>query len=260
MITLKTEAEIAALREGGHHLSAILTELVDMVRPGMTTGELNAHATKRMAEVGGEPSFLGYQPSSDVTPYNSAVCLSIGSEVVHAPALPSRELKSGDVLKLDIGLKYKGLCTDMAVTVAVGEVTARERELIALTKEAMLAGIAKAVPGAWVSDVGKTVDKMVRRAGFTTVKDLTGHGVGHKIHEDPSVPNYFEPALPPVKIVPGMVLAIEPMVNIGREDVDILEDGWTFVTVDGSTSAQFEVTIAVTASGMEILTPVPKNA
>ena len=192
-------------------------------------------------------------------PFNSAVCLSIGPEVVHAPALPSRVLRDGDVLKLDIGLLYKGLCTDMAVTVAVGEVTAREKELIALTKEAMLAGIAKAVPGAWISDIGKTVDKMVRRAGFSTVKDLTGHGVGHKVHEDPSVPNYFDPSYPPVKIVPGMVLAIEPMVNIGHEDVEVLADGWTVVTADGSTSAQFEVTIAVTEQGMEILTPVPLN-
>jgi methionyl aminopeptidase len=148
----------------------------------------------------------------------------------------------------------------MAVTVPVGTVPAQVRELIAVTKDSMLTGIAKARAGAWISDIGKAVDKRVRRAGFSTVKDLVGHGVGHRVHEDPPVPNYFDDGLEPVKMEQGMVLAIEPMVNIGGEDVRTARDGWTVVTRDRSLSAHFEVTIAITGKGMEIMTPVPRNA
>lgn len=260
MITLKSDEEIGRIREGGIILSKILTELVAMAKPGITTGELDAVAESRMREVGGEPSFKGYRTDPDVRPFPSSVCTSINDEVVHAPATPSRVVEDGDLLKLDIGMRYKGLCTDMAVTVPVGEVSKEALELIRVTKESMLAGIAKAVPGNWVSDIGKVVDKMVRRNGFTTVKDLVGHGVGHHVHEDPRVPNYFDPELDPVKIEPGMVLAIEPMVNMGEDEVRMRRDGWTVVTEDGSLSAHYEVTIAVTESGMEILTPVPANA
>jgi len=259
MITLKTAEEIEAIREGGAILSRILSELVDMAKPGMTTGELDAHAEMRMREAGGEPSFKGYRTGDDVTPFPSTVCTSVNDEVVHAPASPSRPLKDGDLLKLDIGLRYKALCTDMAVTVPVGEVDADRRKLIEVTRESMLLGIAKAQPGAWISEIGKTVDKHVRRNGYTTVKDLVGHGVGHHVHEDPRIPNYFDDELEPVRIEKGMVLAIEPMVNMGEEDVRVLSDGWTIVTADKTPSAHFEVTIAITGKGMEIMTPVPEN-
>ncbi len=260
MIILKTPEEIEKIREGGAILSRILTELVDNVKPGVTTGELDALAEKRMREAGGEPSFKGYRTDPDVRPFASTVCTSINHEVVHAPATPSRVVKEGDILKLDIGLRYKGLCTDMAVTVPVGKVSGEALGLIEVTKESMLAGIAKARPGAWVSDIGKTVDKIVRKNGFSTVKDLVGHGVGHHVHEDPRIPNYFDPELDPVKIEPGMVLAIEPMVNEGEDEVRMKRDGWTVVTEDGSLSAHYEVTIAITEDGMEIMTPVPENA
>lgn len=260
MIIFKTDEEIQKIREGGAILSRILTELVANVKPGVTTGELDALAEKRMREAGGEPSFKGYRTDPDVRPFASTVCTSINSEVVHAPATPSRAVKEGDILKLDIGLRYKGLCTDMAVTVPVGEVSEEALELIRVTKESMLAGIAKARPGAWVSDIGKTVDKIVRKNGYSTVKDLVGHGVGHHVHEDPRIPNYFDPELDPVKIKPGMVLAVEPMVNMGEDEVRMKRDGWTVVTEDGSLSAHYEVTIAITEDGMEIMTPVPENA
>ncbi|HSD12621.1 MAG TPA: type I methionyl aminopeptidase [Patescibacteria group bacterium] len=260
MIILKTPEEIEKIREGGAILSRILTELVDNVKPGVTTGELDALAEKRMREAGGEPSFKGYRTDPDVRPFASTVCTSINNEVVHAPATPSRVVKEGDILKLDIGLRYKGLCTDMAVTVPVGMVSGEALGLIEVTKESMLAGIAKARPGAWVSDIGKTVDKIVRKNGFSTVKDLVGHGVGHHVHEDPRIPNYFDPELDPVKIESGMVLAIEPMVNMGEDEVRMKRDGWTVVTEDGSLSAHYEVTIAITEDGMEIMTPVPENA
>src|SRR5687768_8326852 len=185
MIRLKTPEEIDAIREGGAILSRILTELVSIVRPGITTGELDALAEQRMREAGGEPAFKGYRTDPDVRPFASTVCISIDDEVVHAPAVPSRVVPTGSLLKLDIGLKYKGMFTDMAVTVPVGEVTPEALKLIQVTKESMLAGIAKATPGNWISDIGKTVDKIVRRNDFTTVKDLVGHGVGHAVHEDP---------------------------------------------------------------------------
>jgi methionyl aminopeptidase len=260
MILLKTTEEIEAIREGGKILSDILTELVSLVRPGVTTGDLDALAERRMREAGGEPSFKGYRTAKDVMPFPSTVCTSINAEVVHAPATPSRPVKEGDLLKLDIGLRYKGLCTDMAVTVPVGTVSEELRQLIAITKESMLLGIAKAQAGAWISDIGKAVDKHVRKYGCTTVKDLVGHGVGHHVHEGPSIPNYFDPTLEPVRIERGMVLAIEPMVNLGEEDIEVLSDGWTIVTADNTPSAHFEVTIAITEKGMEIMTPVPVNA
>lgn len=259
MISLKTSEEIAALREGGKILSDILTELVDMVAPGVTTGELDAYAETRMRDAGGEPAFKGYKPGG-VPPFNSTVCTSINHEVVHGPAHPSRALKDGDLFKMDIGLKYKGVFTDMAVTVPIGDLDEELLTLRNVTKKSLLLGVEKCVEGGWISDIGKAVDKYVRRAGYSTVKDLVGHGVGHKVHEDPPIPNYFDPRLEPVKIVHGMVLAIEPMVNIGRDDVRVLDDHWTIVTADKKFSAHFEVTVAITENGTEIITPIPANA
>jgi methionyl aminopeptidase len=260
MIIFKSDEEIAAARESGALLSRILTELISLVRPGVTTGELDALAEKRMRDAGGEPSFKGYRSGEDVRPFPSTVCTSINHEVVHAPADPSRPVKEGDLLKLDIGVRYKGMCTDMAVTVPVGEVSEEAKNLIRVTKESMLLGVEKAIAGNWISDIGKAVDKHVRRAGFSTVKDLVGHGVGKYVHEDPRIPNYFDRELDPVRMKPGMVLAIEPMVNAGEDEVRVLNDDWTIVTADARMSAHFEVTIAITKDGTEIITPVPLNA
>jgi len=257
MTILKTPAEIEKIREGGIILSAILTELVDMVRPGITTGELEAYADKRMRDHGGEPSFKGYQTDPRITPFNSAVCISIDDEVVHGPAYPSRPVKEGSLLKLDIGLRYKGLCTDMAVTVPVGKVSPEALNLIKVTKESLLLGLEKAITGNMVSDIGKAVDGYVTGHGYTTVKDLTGHGVGH---HGPAIPNYHDEDLEPVELVKGMVLAIEPMINMGEEYVRVKRDQWTIVTEDKSLSAHFEVTLALTDKGTEIMTPIPKNA
>ncbi len=254
---IKNLAQIESLREGGKRLSLVLEELVKMVKPGVTTGELDAHAQARMAELGGEPSFLGYRITSTSTAYNSAVCTSINEEVIHAPAVPSRAVAEGDLLKLDIGLRYQGLCTDMAVTVPVGEVSEVDRKLIEVTRASLMEGLARVRPGGWVSDIGRAVDKFVRRAGFTTVKDFCGHGVGEHVHEEPSVPNYFDPELLPVELRPGLVIAIEPMVNVGGEEVDMHEDGWTVLTTDRSRSAHFEVTVVVTENGHEVVTPLP---
>jgi methionyl aminopeptidase len=257
MSLIKTPDEIEKLRRGGRMLSGILGELVAMVKPGAMTGDLDAYAERRMREQGAEPSFKGYKPTGTKTPFNSTVCMSINQEVVHAPAYPSRQLKDGDLFKLDIGLWYEGLCTDMAVTVPVGNAKEEYRKLARVTRDALMAGVAKANEGAWISEIGKAVDKHVRKHGYSTVKALVGHGVGHAVHEDPPVPNYFDEYFEPVRIKRGMVLALEPMVNIGEEDVHSLPDEWTIATDDGTWAAHFEVTIAITEQGTEIVTPLP---
>lgn len=256
-IPLKNAAEIAEMREGGAILSRILGGLTAKVKPGVTTGELDELARRLMKEAGGEPSFLNYKTDPSDPPYPSAFCASIDREVVHAPAEPSRSLVEGNLFKIDIGLRYKGWCTDMAMTVPVGRVSADDEKLMRVTREALLKGVEQCVAGNWVSDVGRAVDRHVRKHGFTTVKDLVGHGVGRAVHEDPRVPNYVDEKLEPVRLAAGMVLAIEPMVNAGEEEVRMLKDGWTIVTSDGSLSAHFEVTVAVTDNGYEILTPLP---
>lgn len=257
MIILKTAEEIQAARECGRLLSSVLGELIAMVRPGATTLELDTHAEKRMRELGGEPCFKGYKTPGDPVPFPSTVCTSINDEVVHAPADPPRVYRQGDLAKLDIGMRYKGMCTDMAVTVPVGNVSEEAKRLIAATRESLMIGVGKCVNGGVISDIGKAVDKHVVAAGFSTVKALVGHGVGRYVHEDPHIPNFFDPDLPRVRIVPGMLLAIEPMVNAGRDDVRILKDGWTIIAADKRLSAHFEVTLAVTENGTEIVTPLP---
>jgi methionyl aminopeptidase len=250
------EDEVARLREGGAILSDILGELVAMAKPGVTTAELDAHAERRMRAQGGEPSFKGYKAGGH-KPFAGSVCTSINEEVVHAPPVPPRVIKEGDLLKLDIGLRYKGLCTDMAVTVPIGQVTEEARRLIRATREALHAGVDAIRPGARVRDIGKAVQKRIEKDGFGIVRDLVGHGVGHGVHEDPRIPNYDDPDLPPVTIRKGMVLAVEPMINAGTWEVEMAADDWTIKTIDGSLSAHFEMTIAVTAGGYEILTPLP---
>lgn len=253
-----TEKEIAHLREGGQLLSGILGELVRMSVPGVSTADLDMHAERRMREAGGAPSFKGYKAGGEV-PFPGSVCTSINEEVVHAPPVPGRVLKEGDILSLDIGLRYKGLCTDMAVTIPVGKVSERALKLIRVTKESLLAGLDVIRPGAKIREIGATVQPVVERAGFGVVRALVGHGVGHQVHEDPQIPNFDDPDSPSAKtsVKKGMVLAIEPMVTEGSWEVELARDRWTIVTEDGKLSAHWEVTVAVTEDGCEILTPLP---
>jgi len=259
MILLKTAEEIQALREGGAILADIMRELANMVEPGVTTDELDALAERRMRAEGDGPSFKGYKSEPSDPPFPCTLCTSINHEVVHGLATPGRKLKDGDILKIDMGMWFNGMCTDMAATIPVGEVDKDILWLMQVTKEALAKGVRKAVVGNWVSDVGKAVDKHVRRNGFTTVKDLVGHGVGREVHEDPRIPNYFDPSLAPVKFEPGMTIAIEPMVNMGVDAVRLMPDGWTVVTADGKHSAHFEETLAITKEGTERMTPLPEN-
>ena len=209
-----------------------------------------------MRDAGGEPSFKGYKAGGSV-PFNGTVCTSIDDEVVHAPPHPGRALKEGMVLSLDIGLRYKGLCTDMAVTLPIGEVSADLLKLIRVTKESLLAGIDVIRPGAKVNDVGKAIQPIVERNGYGIVRALVGHGVGRHVHEDPHVPNFDDPDLPKVTIKKGMVLAVEPMVTMGDWDVLLARDNWTIKTIDKKPAAHWEVTVAVTDDGYEIITPLP---
>lgn len=257
-INMYKPAEVAVLKEGGHLLSQVLGETAALVRPGITTRELDAYAEKRIRALGGTPSFLNYQTSRRDPPFPATVCISLDDEVVHG--IPNeRRVEDGMLVKLDIGMWFGGLCTDMACTVMVGDVTSQKRELTAVTREALLLGLSKAQAGGWVSDIGKAVDKLVRHHGFSAVRDLVGHGVGHHVHEDPPVPNFFDRSLKPVRIVPGMVLAIEPMINAGQYEVDVKDDQWTIYAADLKPSAHFEATVAITESGTEIMTPIPKG-
>lgn len=257
MSMIKTKEEIEIMRRGGAILSRILKEVVSKVKPGATTGELDALAERRMREAGGEPSFKGYKTRGSQTAFPTTLCTSINHEVVHGPATPSRELKEGDIIGLDIGIRYKGYCTDMAVTVGVGQVNREAKKLMSVTHDALMRALEKVKPGNFISDIGKAVQNHVEKNGYSIVRDLVGHGVGKNVHEEPKVPNYFDKHLKPVEIKPGLVMAIEPMANAGHYEVDSLPDGWTIVTADGSLAAHFEVTIVVTEKGNEILTPLP---
>ncbi|MFA7286777.1 MAG: type I methionyl aminopeptidase [Patescibacteria group bacterium] len=254
-----TSAEITIIRECGRLLAQILHEVIAQVRPGVQTAALDALARERMQAVGGVPSFLGYTAGGSV-PFPSTLCVSINGEVVHGPALPSRELHDGDIVGLDIGMRYPakgGFCTDMAMTVPVGRVSEADRRLLEVTREALQLGVAAALPGATVGDISRAIEKRVKAAGYGIVRELVGHGVGRQVHEAPEVPNFFvRGPIAATVLQPGLVIAIEPMVNAGSAAIRTLKDNWTIATRDGSRAAHFEQTIVIAEHGpAEILTP-----
>jgi methionyl aminopeptidase len=257
MSMIKSSEEIAKLREGGLLLSNTLREIAQACKAGVTSEELDAIARKRFKEAGGEPSFLGYKIDEDTEGFPGALCVSINDEVVHGLPIPARTIKEGDVVGLDIGVWYKGLCTDMATTVVVGKTDEKTKELVRDTRAALVQGLSVIRAGHFVHDIGNAIEDFLKPKGYGIVKDLVGHGVGHAVHEDPQVPNYREPRAPTVKLKEGMVLAIEPMVTNGGWRVYLKDDGWTIATQDHSTCAHFEVTVAVTKDGFELITPWP---
>lgn len=254
---IKTAKEIAVLREGGAILSRTLAAVVAAVRSGVTTAALDELATKTLQHAGGEPSFLGYKTRAADRPFPTTLCTSINHEVVHAPATPGRALEDGDIIGLDIGVRYKGYCTDMAVTVGVGDVSKDAKHLMLVTRNALMRGVEQVRPGNMIKDIGRAVQSYVESNGFSVVRDLVGHGVGKNVHEEPRIPNYVDPKLSDIRIEEGMVLCIEPMVNVGDYRVASLPDGWTIVTADKSLAAHFEVTVVVTRDGYDIITPLP---
>lgn len=251
---IKTENEIKIIGEGGHILSSILDALILSLTPGSETGELEKMALQMMAKAGAEPSFKGYRPHKKDKPYPTALCISINDEVVHAPALPNRVIKDGDVVSIDIGMKYKGLYTDMAKTAAVGKVSDETKKLITVTKHSLEKAIKKIKPGLSLYDLGKTIQDYVEAEGFSVVRQLVGHGVGHAVHEQPQIPNYATENNRNELLEAGMVIAVEPMVNIGAWEIEVAKDGMAIKTADGTLSAHFEHTIAVTKNGCIVLT------
>jgi len=255
VIKYKNKEQIRTIAEGGKILAKIMDQVAKKIKPGITTGELNDYAEKLIEAAGAEASFKNYKAAWAEHVYPASLCVSVNDEVVHGIPAPHRKLAAGDIVGLDCGLLYKGLYTDMARTVPVGNISPQAKKLISVTKEALMAGIKKIKPGKKLSDISKAIQAVAEKNDFSVVRQLCGHGVGFSAHEDPQVPNYWPAAdTRDLTLEPGMVLAIEPMVNAGKWEIDTLDDGWTIVTADGSLSAHFEHTVAVTDDGYEILT------
>lgn len=252
-VIIKTLDEIEKLREGGKRLAQILQLVSEKVAPGVTAFELDQYAEQLIREGGDEPAFLNYKPSHHSAPYPASLCVSINNEIVHGIPTKEQILKEGDIVSLDLGLKHDGLFTDHAVTVAVGVISKKDRELLQITREALAVGIAAAYGGNRVGDIGYAIQEFVKPYKYGIVRDLSGHGVGRHIHEDPFIPNYGKAGKGEL-LVPGMVVAIEPMLNIGHEATLVSSDGYTVKTSDGSKSAHFEHTILITDGEPEILT------
>ena len=248
---IKTSEEIELIAEGGKLLHDILERTAKLVKPGVSTFELNEFAEKEIIASGGRPSFIGYGGKKN--PFPAGLCTSVNDAVVHG--IPSREdiLEEGDIVGLDIGMEYKGLYTDMAITVPVGKISDLAQKLITITKKSLDAAIAKAKPGNRIGDIGFATQQVAEQAGFNVVRDLVGHGVGYAVHEDPAVPGYGRKGTGEV-LKPGMVLAIEPMLTQGKPQIYFDQDGWTIRTRDNGLAAHFEHTIAITENGARILT------
>jgi methionyl aminopeptidase len=254
MITYKTTEEIEILKEGGKRHAEILRALSEIVAPGVSTLILEEEALRLIRAHGDKPAFLGYSPLGAARPYPASLCVSINDEIVHGiPNEAERILKDGDIVSLDLGLIHSGLITDAAITVSVGVIDDDSRKLLEVTKRALEAGIKAAVPGNHIGDIGEAINDVVETSGFSIADDLAGHGVGYAVHEDPFVPNVGT-AGQGEELRPGMVIAIEPMINIGGSAIRDAKDGYTILTKDGSRSAHFEHTVAITEKGHIILT------
>lgn len=246
MILLKSPSEVQEMLVPGEIVAGAHARVREVLRPGMTTGELDREVEAYIREKGGAPAFKGYRG------YPASVCASVNDEVVHG--IPGkRVLKEKDIIGVDIGVKAGGFYADAAQTLPVGGISAEAQELLRVTREALYLGIEKARVGNRLGDVSHAIQKCVESAGFSVVRSLVGHGIGRAMHEDPQVPNFGKPGEGAV-LKAGMVIAIEPMVNAGGHDVEILEDKWTVVTADGSLSAHFEHSVAITEAGPMILT------
>ncbi|MBC8141845.1 MAG: type I methionyl aminopeptidase [Armatimonadetes bacterium] len=259
MIVRKTPADVEKMRAAGRIVAEVLASVEKAVVPEVTTtGDLNRLAEAICRERGGYPTFLGYNK------FPAAACISVNNEVVHG--LPGgRVLRSGDLVSFDFACTLNGFVADAAITIPVGEVSSEARRLLGVTREALYQGIAKARVGGRIGEIASTIQRYVEAAGFSVVRELVGHGVGRTLHEDPSVPNFGKPGQG-ARLMEGMTLAIEPMVNLGKRETETMDDQWTVVTKDGSLSAHFEHTVAITKRGADILTlpwdttPVPNQS
>lgn len=246
-IIIKTEEQINLIRESCRLLAIVHRELGELIRPGISTREIDIKGDQLIRKLGGVPNFLHYQG------YPASICVSVNDEVVHGIPSKRRILQEEDIVSLDAGMIYKGYHSDQARTHAVGQISPEAQKLIDVTRESFFAGIKMARAGNHLFDISNAIAAYVKPFGYGIVRDLVGHGVGTKLHEDPQIPNYQQKRRGP-KLRPGMTLAVEPMINMGRGDVEWLEDNWTVVTQDGSLSAHYENTILITEGEPEILT------
>jgi len=250
LIPLKTPAELRVMQENGGILATVLEGVKLLVNPGVTTYELDRFAEDAIRKAGAVPAFKGYRG------YPSTLCCSVNEEVVHGFPSKKRKLQEGDIISLDIGLKRGGLFSDMAVTLPVGKAGDAVTRFLEITEKSLWEGIKQARPGNRLGDISNAIQSYVEHRGFSVVRDYVGHGIGHRLHEEPALPNFGPPHVGP-RLEVGMVLAIEPMVNMGAYAVRVLDDGWTVVTEDGSLSAHFEHSVAVTSDGPRVLTNLP---
>lgn len=254
MIRLKSKEEIEILKEGGRRHAEILKKVASLVSPGISTQTLEDEARRLIEEGGDEASFLGYTPEGAKRPFPAALCVSINEEIVHGiPNEGERIIKEGDIVSLDLGLVHKGLFTDSAITVPAGKISKEARELINATRTALEKGLSAISLNGRIGDIGAAISAYVETTPFKLAKDLVGHGVGYAVHEDPYVPNTGIKGTGE-ELVPGMVIAIEPMLNVGSANIKTAKDGYTILTKDGSLSAHFEHTVAITEDGPIILT------
>jgi methionyl aminopeptidase len=254
MIVLKGAQEIGLMREAGKIVATVLAECKDMVKPGVTTQQLDALAEKIITQHGATPSFKNYRPGGAPYPYPASICASINEEVVHG--IPgSRKLKEGDIIKIDTGAMYKGYHADSAITVGVGRVSEKAERLMQVTQDCLKAAIAAAKAGNRAGDIGAAIQGAAEPNGFSVVREYTSHGVGRELHEGFGLQNFGQ-AGTGMLLRPGLTLALEPMINEGRYETKIKKDGWTVVTIDGKLSAQFEHTVVITEGDAEILTLV----
>jgi len=247
-IAIKTAAEIATMRQAAKIVATVLQEISQRAQPGMTTADLDAYAEQRIREMGATPSFKGYHG------FPASICASLNHEVVHG--IPSRKqvIRKGDLLKVDTGAFYEGFHGDSCITIALGQIKPEAAKLMTVAETALYKGIEQVAPGKHLLDIAGAIEDYVHTQGYSVVEEYTGHGVGRNLHEEPAVFNFRTRQLPNVKLVPGMTLAIEPIVNAGSKFTRVLKDQWTVVTTDNSLSAQLEHTVLVTETGYEILT------
>jgi len=270
---IKTKEEIDLIIQGGQKIGQILSYLSKISVAGATTKDVDKEAERRIIECGGKPAFKGFKNSKYDDPFPTTICACVNEELVHGIARKDAVLRGGDIFSIDIGMEWPsfsassadtagkargGYFTDTAITVPIGTIKKEILELLNVTKEALEVGIKAAQPGRAVSDIGKAIEHYVKSQGtYGIVRDLVGHGVGHAVHEDPRVPNYYDPKLDSVKLVPGMVIAIEPMISLGDWRIKTADDGWTIVMQDGSVCAHFEHTVVITEKGNIVATRRP---
>lgn len=264
---IKTPEEIKLIKQNGKIIGKILDDLANMCKPGVSVKAVDLAAEKMILEAGGVPAFKGHKTRFADTAFPGTICASINEELVHGIPKEGVVLKDGDIFTIDIGMIYpaptpgkRGFYSDTAVTVPIGKIPAKTRELLRVTQESLEEGIKAVKPGNTVADIGRAIENYIKSQGkYGIVRDLVGHGVGHEVHEEPRIPNYYDRNLDYIILKPGMVIAVEPMVSLGTWKVTTADDGWTIVMSDGSLSAHFEHTIIITKSGNVVATRRPSE-